>query len=284
MLEEIDIEAKLYVPVGELLEDYDALICPTVNTRGLAAGDGYVGRGIEVGGVDLPFYFDSIPTPVFNILSRCPVLAVPSGFADNGVPTVSTSIFASNAYLKDNPESFPSTYVPYGSPEEVVFRDGQLQIDNGNCHTPRNVLFFGGQEPSRTANCKPNEVDVPDVVGQPVSAATARLNGQPLSPSVQYKIAKPGEKLNVVLGQKPRKGRLSAYDHVTLIVAKPTHGVVPSLVGLPIDSAKRKCARRGLEVDVEETQKGPAGRVIFQLPRAGVAAAPGMHVRLAVRA
>ena len=87
MLEEIDIEAKLYVPVGELLEDYDALICPTVNTRGLAAGDGYVGRGIEVGGVDLPNYFDSIPTPVFNILSRCPVLAVPSGFADNGVPT-----------------------------------------------------------------------------------------------------------------------------------------------------------------------------------------------------
>ena len=87
MLEEIAIEAKLYVPVGELLEDYDALICPTVNTRGLAAGDGYVGRGIEVGGVDLPHYFDSIPTPVFNILSRCPVLAVPSGFADNGVPT-----------------------------------------------------------------------------------------------------------------------------------------------------------------------------------------------------
>ena len=26
-------------------------------------------------------------TPVFNIMSRCPVLNVPSGFADNGVPT-----------------------------------------------------------------------------------------------------------------------------------------------------------------------------------------------------
>jgi Asp-tRNA(Asn)/Glu-tRNA(Gln) amidotransferase A subunit family amidase len=87
MLEEIDIEARLYVPVGELLESYDALICPTVNTRGLAAGEGYVGRGIEVGGEQMPNYFDSIPTPVFNILSRCPVLAVPSGFADNGVPT-----------------------------------------------------------------------------------------------------------------------------------------------------------------------------------------------------
>ena len=27
-------------------------------------------------------------------------------------------------YLHDDPESFPSTYIPYGSPEEVVFRDG----------------------------------------------------------------------------------------------------------------------------------------------------------------
>jgi len=187
-------------------------------------------------------------------------------------------------YLKDDPESFPSTYIPYGSPEEVVFRDGKLQVDNGNCHTPRNVLFFDGQAPSRTADCKRNEVDVPDVVGQPVSAATARMNGQPLTPSIHYRIAKPGEKLNVVLGQKPRNGRLSAYDHVTLLVAKPTHGVVPSLIGLPVDRAKQKCERRGLEVDIEQTTKGPVGRVVFQLPRAGVAAAPGMHVRLAVKA
>ncbi len=187
-------------------------------------------------------------------------------------------------YLHDDPESFPSTYIPYGSPEEVVLRDGSLQIDNGNCHTPRNVLFFAGQAPSRTANCKPNEVDVPDVVGEPLSAASARLNGQPLTPSIQYRTAKPGDKVNVVLGQKPRKGRLSSYDHVTLIVAKATHGVVPSVIGLPLDRAKRKCERRGLQVEVEQTQKGPSGRVIFQLPRAGVAAAPGMHVRLAVRA
>ena len=187
-------------------------------------------------------------------------------------------------YLHDDPESFPSTYIPYGSPEEVVFRDGSLQIDNGHCNTPRNVLFFDGQAPSRTANCRPNEVDVPDVVGQPLSEASARLNGQPLTPSIQYRVAKPGDKVNVVLGQKPRKGRLSSYDHVTLIVAKATHGVVPSVIGLPLDRAKRKCERRGLQVEVEQTQKGPSGRVIFQLPRAGVAAAPGMHVRLAVRA
>jgi beta-lactam-binding protein with PASTA domain len=88
--------------------------------------------------------------------------------------------------------------------------------------------------------------------------------------------------VNVVLGQKPSKGRLSAYDHVTLVVPKPTHGVVPSLIGLPVSRAQRKCGRRGLKVDVEQTKEGPPGRVVFQLPRAGVAAAPGMHVRIAV--
>jgi hypothetical protein len=32
-------------------------------------------------------YFDALLTPLFNLASRCPVLNVPSGFADNGVPT-----------------------------------------------------------------------------------------------------------------------------------------------------------------------------------------------------
>jgi beta-lactam-binding protein with PASTA domain len=115
-----------------------------------------------------------------------------------------------------------------------------------------------------------------------VQAARARLAGQPLTPSIVYKIARPGQKLNVVLGQKPDKGTLSAYDHVTLVVAKPTHGVVPSLIGLPVSRAQKKCERRGLKVNVEQTDKGTPGRVIFQLPRAGVAAAPGMQVRIAV--
>ena len=182
------------------------------------------------------------------------------------------------------PQSFPSTYVPYASPREVVFRDGKLQVDNGNCHSPKAVLFFSGQEPRKTANCKPNEVDVPDLVGQPVQAARSRLSGQPLTPSVVYKVAKPGQRLNIVLGQQPRKGRLSAYDRVTLVVAKPTHGVVPRLVGMPLERAQRKCERRGLKIEVEEASQGPPGRVVFQLPRAGVAAAPGMLVRIAVAA
>jgi Asp-tRNA(Asn)/Glu-tRNA(Gln) amidotransferase A subunit family amidase len=87
LLEELELEASLYRPVGALLEHYDALVCPTSGTRGLVAGDDYVGHGVEVGGRELPFYFAALLTPVFNVMSRCPVLAVPSGFADNGVPT-----------------------------------------------------------------------------------------------------------------------------------------------------------------------------------------------------
>jgi beta-lactam-binding protein with PASTA domain len=166
-----------------------------------------------------------------------------------------------------------------------VFRDGKLQVDNGNCHTPRAVLFFSGKGPSQTANCKPNEVDVPELVGQDVQAARARLTGQPLTPEIVYRVAKPGQRLDVVLEQRPKGGRrLSAYDRVTLVVAKPTHGKVPRLVGMPLERAQRKCARRGLRIQVEETSQGKPGRVVFQLPRPGVAAAPGMTVRIAVAA
>ncbi len=87
LLEQHDIEGRLYPRLGELLERYDALVCPTAGTRGLAAGDSYLDHGLEVGGRDVDFYFSALLTPVFNLFSRCPVLSVPSGVADNGVPT-----------------------------------------------------------------------------------------------------------------------------------------------------------------------------------------------------
>jgi Asp-tRNA(Asn)/Glu-tRNA(Gln) amidotransferase A subunit family amidase len=81
------LEAAIYAPLGELLDRYEFLVCPTVGTRGYVAGDDYVDHGIEVGGQVLDDYLSAAMTPAFNIASRCPVLAVPSGFASNGVPT-----------------------------------------------------------------------------------------------------------------------------------------------------------------------------------------------------
>jgi Asp-tRNA(Asn)/Glu-tRNA(Gln) amidotransferase A subunit family amidase len=87
VLEGMVMETEIWRAVSPVLERFDALIVPTAGTRGLVAGDGYADHGLEVDGVMLDGYFDSIFTPLFNVLSRCPVLNVPSGFADNGVPT-----------------------------------------------------------------------------------------------------------------------------------------------------------------------------------------------------
>lgn len=78
-------EAELYRPVGALLEDFDALLCPTTTTQGILAGDDMIG---DASGEE-PFtpWQEQIMTLPFNVLSRVPVLTLPSGMAPNGVPT-----------------------------------------------------------------------------------------------------------------------------------------------------------------------------------------------------
>ena len=83
----LSLEGELYRPLGALLHEFDALICPTMGTTGLIAGNDYVDTRFELNGVTLPNYLMSALTPPFNIASRCPVLAVPTGVASNGVPT-----------------------------------------------------------------------------------------------------------------------------------------------------------------------------------------------------
>ena len=46
MLDKLELEAEIWRPVSAVLERYDALICPTMGTRGLVAGDDYVGHGL----------------------------------------------------------------------------------------------------------------------------------------------------------------------------------------------------------------------------------------------
>lgn len=83
----LEAEAAVWDAIAPILETHDALLCPTVGMRGLVAGDEYADHGLEIGGQRVDFYFDGIITPAFNICSACPVLNVPSGLADNGVPT-----------------------------------------------------------------------------------------------------------------------------------------------------------------------------------------------------
>jgi penicillin-binding protein 1A len=179
------------------------------------------------------------------------------------------------------PESFDAPDNLSGSPRAVVQRGGRLLLDNGYCKQTVQLVFLAGAGPAQTAKCLPNEVEVPLVVGMTLQQAKERLAAQPLTPAFIYKPAMPGQRLGVVLGQFPRSGGLSSYDKVQLVLAKPLHGVVPKVVGLPLARAKAKLERRGLEVVLRGDS---AGRVVKQTPTGGVAAAKGMVVTITVKA
>jgi Asp-tRNA(Asn)/Glu-tRNA(Gln) amidotransferase A subunit family amidase len=82
----LNLEAEIYSPLGELLDEYDALICPTFAVPALDA-EYDTGELLEVNGQLAERWFDVMMTVPFNIASRCPVLSVPSGLSRNGVPT-----------------------------------------------------------------------------------------------------------------------------------------------------------------------------------------------------
>jgi len=177
----------------------------------------------------------------------------------------------------------------YGTSLPVVWREdlrrpggGSLLLDNGNCNDVVVVEFQPGREPTREANCNPNEVEVPSVVGQPLPVARSRLEAQPLTAKLVYRAATPGQKLGVVLAQVPRVGRLSSYDPVELVVPRPVWGTVPNVVGLDLRHAREKLRRAKLDPLVVRFADGRQGRVVSQTPRGGVAAAPDMKVSLVV--
>jgi Asp-tRNA(Asn)/Glu-tRNA(Gln) amidotransferase A subunit family amidase len=82
--------AKMYATFGPIMETHDVFICPTLALPAVKAD--FLEHGPEalrINGkvVKLPPILGWCMTTPFNTLSRCPVLAVPSGHAKNGVPT-----------------------------------------------------------------------------------------------------------------------------------------------------------------------------------------------------
>ena len=189
------------------------------------------------------------------------------------------------AYLNAQPQSFPSASFPSPVTENVVFRDGVWQRDNGECKGTVSLVFFSGETPARLANCRPNEVEEPDVLGKSLDDATTTLSSLPLRTQPIYKPALPGQPVGVVIGQIPSIGsHLEPLDTVRVVLAKPLHGTVPNVVGLSAQSALQQMAGKGLKAVVSGTvgAGSPVAQVLSQEPRAGVAAAPGMTVKLVV--
>jgi penicillin-binding protein 1A len=177
------------------------------------------------------------------------------------------------------PESFTYPQSQYAGPVKVVNRGGLLMRDNGVCKNSYQVEFYGGTGPSHVATCKPNEVEIPDLVGHTLADAKKRLGDQPLTAAIVYRPAKPGERLGIVVGELPRQGTASAYDKITIVLPKSLHGAVPKVVGLTLAQAQSKLARLKLDVKVKG---GSTGKVTAQSPRSGTAAAPGLALTLTV--
>jgi penicillin-binding protein 1A len=190
--------------------------------------------------------------------------------------------FTSAALAKTPPQPFPPYTVPYSLPQRVTWRDGRLEVDNGYCKDTTEIEYFSGMGPPR-ADCRPNEVDIPSVVGETIGRAKARLALQPLNATVVYKPARPRQPVDVVVDQIPRMGHASSFDTITLVLPKPLHGVVPKVVGLPLSRARARLRAVGLVVTVPDGAQSGAV-VVRQFPHAGVAAAPKMHVSVLLRA
>jgi penicillin-binding protein 1A len=186
------------------------------------------------------------------------------------------------AHLEEPPESFPyPSYEPIEA-RQVVFRNNKTLLDNGNCKGSRQILYFVGTGPEAEADCKPNEVDVPNVVGSRLAAAKAHLASMPLVADVVWRRAEPGERLGFVVDQKPKAGTLSSWSTVRIVLPRATNGRVPSVVGLTVEKARTRLARRTLGALETYVDGGRPGVVLAQFPRAGLAATRNMTVRLVI--
>ena len=186
-------------------------------------------------------------------------------------------------HLDEPPEAFPAPVYESVEPQQVVHRNNRWYLDNGNCRDSREVVFFVGSGPDDLAPCKPNEVDVPNVVGARRGAAEERLLSMPLTPELLWRPAKPGERLGRVTKQFPARGTLSSWSTVRIVLPEAMNGRIPDVVGMPLERARRRLAARHLAGSVRAYADGDrAGIVLAQSPRPGRAAVRNMTIRLVV--
>ena len=185
------------------------------------------------------------------------------------------------AKLGAKPKAFPAPpYIP-ALEKRVVRRGGSYKLDNGWCRSTRSVVYFVGRGPTQDAGCKPNEVTVPTVVGQSFESARSRLAASSLNVSVVYAPAPAKGRPGLVVDQFPRAGYLSANDSVRLVVTKARYGLIPNLVGSSVKDARAQLRKLKLKTTIEWGD-GPPGTILEQSPQPGVAAEPGLAIRLVV--
>ncbi len=80
-------ESDMYAVFGKLMEHYDVFVCPTVTSTKLKADFNPIRDRYMVNDKETADDLMLSTCHIFNMMGRCPVISVPSGIADNGVPT-----------------------------------------------------------------------------------------------------------------------------------------------------------------------------------------------------
>jgi Asp-tRNA(Asn)/Glu-tRNA(Gln) amidotransferase A subunit family amidase len=80
-----EVAGRMYETIAPVLDRCYALICPTFVTHEMTA-EQPPWQTMEIGGVTVDSDCEFSLMPQFNTLNRLPVLAVPAGVADNGLP------------------------------------------------------------------------------------------------------------------------------------------------------------------------------------------------------
>ncbi len=135
-------------------------------------------------------------------------------------PALIFKTFAKSAVnlLHQEPQSFDAPTYPSAASYLVTYRDGGWLRDNGLCRDTHSLVFFSGSAPDTVADCKPNEVSVPNVVGAKLLDAQTRLAAQPLESDVIFQPAQPGiDRPGIVLKQEPIGGTLGSFETVRLV-------------------------------------------------------------------
>jgi amidase len=83
----LEVAVEMYDSFGPMIERHEVFVCPTTGVPAVAADQDPCAPDFRINGVGVDADYGWCLTVPFNMLSRCPVLAVPSGRAANGVPT-----------------------------------------------------------------------------------------------------------------------------------------------------------------------------------------------------
>jgi amidase len=82
-----DTAGKMYETLGPVLDRFNVFVCPTTALAAVPADFDSTHGQLQINGVDVDPFLGWGMTYPFNVMGRCPVMSVPSGHVQSGVPS-----------------------------------------------------------------------------------------------------------------------------------------------------------------------------------------------------